>query len=546
MNIAQYIIDIAAKGDAKTLSKVNSLQSSLDKADRSAGRLKKSLGQAFSSLPGAEFFTNPIVALTAGIGVVSKLGMETEKTAASFNVLFGSEDKAAKALGEIYDYADRTLWDRSTALSVIQTMRGFSVSSEHVVDDMKMLADVAVGDKNRLQQLAVAFGQISSYGHLAGQELRQLINAGFNPLQELAEMTGKSMEQLTDEIAKGLISFDMVRAAFIKATSAGGRFYNITEAMANTSFGAARRLAGQLVRSLLEIYNIIQPLIIPVLNSLNNALQAVGNMAQWVVKNMEWIAPVLASLAAGFGAYVVVTKAATIASGAFAAILKVVNFVMSMNPVGRIVAVISALIAAIVVCWNKFAGFRAVILTVWDTMKGFGEVLKTYVLDRITGIVSGIGNLGLAISKLFKGDFAGAWETAKAGASQFMGIDAARNAAASARSLAGGIRDNYGYHLEDERAKQAAKAAIEDPKAAAGAAGALPVANGAAAAATPTSTANAITTGGTRNTSIVLNIGKFFDDVVIHNTNNTSLGELRDAVLESVNRSLEIAISAAR
>lgn len=546
MNIAQFIIDIAAKGDAKTLSKVNSLQSSLDKADRSAGRLKKSLGQAFSSLPGAEFFTNPIVALTAGIGVVSKLGMETEKTAASFNVLFGSEDKAAKALGEIYDYADRTLWDRSTALSVIQTMRGFSVSSEHVVDDMKMLADVAVGDKNRLQQLAVAFGQISSYGHLAGQELRQLINAGFNPLQELAEMTGKSMEQLTDEMAKGLISFDMVRAAFIKATSAGGRFYNITEAMANTSFGAARRLAGQLVRSLLEIYNIIQPLIIPVLNSLNNALQAVGNMAQWVVKNMEWIAPVLASLAAGFGAYVVVTKAATIASGAFAAILKVVNFVMSMNPVGRIVAVISALIAAIVVCWNKFAGFRAVILTVWDTMKGFGEVLKTYVLDRITGIVSGIGNLGLAISKLFKGDFAGSWETAKAGANQFLGIDAARNAASSARNLAGGVRDNFDSHLESERAKQAAKDAIKEPKAAAGAAGALPTIPGATPAPTATTTANDITTGGTRNTSIVLNIGKFFEDVVINNTNNTSMSELRDAVLESVNRSLEIAISAAR
>ena len=546
MNIAQFIIDIAAKGDAKTLSKVNSLQSSLDKADRSAGRLKKSLGQAFSSLPGAEFFTNPIVALTAGIGVVSKLGMETEKTAASFNVLFGSEDKAAKALGEIYDYADRTLWDRSTALSVIQTMRGFSVSSEHVVDDMKMLADVAVGDKNRLQQLAVAFGQISSYGHLAGQELRQLINAGFNPLQELSEMTGKSMEQLSNEMAKGLISFDMVRAAFIKATSAGGRFYNITEAMANTSFGAARRLAGQLVRSLLEIYNIIQPLIIPVLNSLNNALQAVGHMAQWVVKNMEWIAPVLASLAAGFGAYVVVTKAATIASGAFAAILKVVNFVMSMNPVGRIVAVISALIAAIVVCWNKFAGFRAVVLTVWDTMKGFGEVLKTYVLDRITGIVSGIGNLGLAISKLFKGDFAGAWETAKAGANQFLGIDATRNAVSSARNLAGGISDNFNSHLESERAKQAAKDAIKDPKAAAGAAGSLPTLPGATPTPTATTTANAITTGGTRNTSIVLNIGKFFEDVVINNTNNTSMSELRDAVLESVNRSLEIAISAAR
>ncbi len=546
MNIAQFIIDIAAKGDAKTLSKVNSLQSSLDKADRSAGRLKKSLGQAFSSLPGAEFFTNPIVALTAGIGVVSKLGMEAEKTSTAFNVLVGSEDKAAKMLGELNKYADNTLWDRASTQQAAQTMLGFGVSTETVVGDLKMLGDVAMGDKNKLQQLALVFGQISAAGKLQGQDLLQLINAGYNPLLDISAKTGKSVAQLKDEMSKGLVTFDMVRDAFQRATGAGGKFANMTENIAKTSYGAFEQLKGKLLGTLLELYNVIQPLIIPVLNALGSALEALGNMAQWVVKNMEWIVPVLTSLAVGFGAYVVVTKAATIASGAFAAILKVVNFVMSINTVGLIVAGIAALIAAIVVCWNKFAGFRAVVLTVWDTMKGFGEVLKTYVLDRITGIVSGIGNLGLAISKLFKGDFAGAWETAKAGANQFLGIDAARNAASSARNVAGGVRDNFDSHLESERAKQAAKDAIKDPKAAAGAAGALPTIPGATPAPTATTTANAITTGGTRNTSIVLNIGKFFEDVVINNTNNTSMSELRDAVLESVNRSLEIAISAAR
>lgn len=546
MNIVEWIINFGAKGDASTLAKVEALQKGLDNADKSAGRMRKSLKQAFESLPGAQFITNPFVAMTVGVGAVSKLGMEAEKTSTAFNVLVGSEDKAAKMLNELNKYADNTLWDRASTQQAAQTMLGFGVSTETVVGDLKMLGDVAMGDKNKLQQLALVFGQISAAGKLQGQDLLQLINAGYNPLLDISAKTGKSVAQLKDEMSKGLVTFDMVRDAFQRATSAGGKFANMTENIAKTSYGAFEQLKGKLLGTLLELYNVIQPLIIPVLNALGSALEALGNMAQWVVKNMEWIAPVLASLAAGFGAYVVVTKAATIASGAFAAILKVVNFVMSMNPVGRIVAVISALIAAIVVCWNKFAGFRAVILTVWDTMKGFGEVLKTYVLDRITGIVSGIGNLGLAISKLFKGDFAGAWETAKAGANQFLGIDAARNAASSARNLAGGVRDNFDSHLESERAKQAAKEAIKDPKAAAGAAGALPTIPGATPAPTATTTANDITTGGTRNTSIVLNIGKFFEDVVINNTNNTSMSELRDAVLESVNRSLEIAISAAR
>lgn len=545
MNIAQFIIDIAAQGDAKTLSKIEAIQGRLDKADQSAGRLKRSLGQAFSSLPGAEFFLNPIVALTTGIGVVSKIGMEAEKTATSFNVLVGSEDKAAKMLGEMNKYAS-TIWDRATIQQATKMMLAYEVSAETVVDDLKMLGDVAMGDKNRLQQLAMAYGQVSSAGRLRGQELMQMINAGYNPLLDLSTMTGKSIAQLQDEVSKGAVTFDMVRAAFQQATGEGGKFNNMTERLAQTSYGAFNQLRGKLLGTLEDLYKVIQPLVIPVLNALGAVLEKIGSFANWAADNIDTLAPIIKVLTAAIGGYIVATNLANIVTGAFVAIIKVLTAVMNMSIFGLVVAGIAALVAIITICWNKFAGFRAVVLTVWDTLKGFGQMLKTFVVDRITGLIAGIGKLGLAISKLFKGDFAGAWETAKAGASQFMGIDAARNAAASARSLAGGIRDNYGYHLEDERAKQAAKAAIEDPKAAAGAAGALPVANGAAAAATPTSTANAITTGGTRNTSIVLNIGKFFDDVVIHNTNNTSLGELRDAVLESVNRSLEIAISAAR
>lgn len=548
MNIAQFIIDIAAKGDGQAVSKIHAVQKGLDSASRSAGQLRTGLKQAFSSLPGAEFIMNPIVALTAGIGVVTKLGMETEKAATSFATLVGSEELAAKKLAELNKYADNTIWSRNTVQEVSKTMLGFGVSVNTVVNDMKMLANVSVGDKNRLYQLAIAFGQIKSYGHLAGQELRQLINAGYNPLMDISEMTGKSMGQLQKEMADGLISFDMVRAAFQRATGAGGRFEDMTEKLAQTSAGAYDKLKGKLISSLLELYNVIQPLVIPVLKALGNALDALAKMAQWVRKNMSWLAPVLTTVTIGLGAYVAVTKAATVASAAFAAVLKIVNIVMALNPIGLIVAGIAALVAAIVICWNKFAGFRAVIMTVWDTVKGFGDVLKQYVLDRITGIIEGIGNLGRAIGKLFKGDFAGAWETAKTGAQQLRGVDARSNALTAASNLAGGVRSAYASNLAAERSKQAAKDAIKDPKAAAGTSALTggSMATATTGGASASSTANAITTGGTRNTSIVLNIGKFFEDVNINNTSNKDFRELRDAVLESVNRSLEIAISAAR
>lgn len=551
MNIAQFIIDIAAKGDGQALSRIHAVQGGLDAADRSAARfssrLTKGLGQAFRSLPGAEFITNPIVALTAGVGVVSKLGMEAEKTSTAFNVLVGSEEKAAKMLGEINKYADNTLWDRTTTQEAAKTMLGFGVSTESVVDDLKMLGDVAMGDKNKLNQLALVFGQISAAGKLQGQDLLQLINAGYNPLLDISAQTGKSVAQLKDEMSKGLITFDMVRAAFQRATGEGGKFSNMTEKIAQTSYGAFEQLKGKLLGTLLELYNVIQPLIIPVLNILGKALEFISKMAAWATANLDKIIPVVKYLAIAVGAYVVATNLATVATSALSAVFRVIITLMNLNPFGLIVAAIAAVTAAVIACWNKFAGFRAVIMTVWDTIKGFGNVLKQYVLDRITGIVSGLGKMGLAISKLFKGDFSGAWETAKAGAAEFTGISAMGNAVTSARELAGGVRSNYAFHLDAERQKQAAKDAISDPKAAAGTgAFSIPGTGTPTTGATASSTANAITTGGTRNTSIVLNIGKFFEDVNINNTSGKDFREIRDAVLESVNRSLEIAISAAR
>lgn len=552
MNTTQFLIDIVTAGDRQAVSRIESLQHTLDKADRSAealgARMRRSLGQAFRSLPGAEFITNPIVAMTAGIGVVSKLGMEAEKTSTAFRVLVGSESEAARMLADINKYADNTLWDRSTTQEAAKTMLGFGISTQTVVDDLKMLGDVAMGDKNKLSQLALVFGQISSAGKLQGQDLLQLINAGYNPLLDISALTGKSVAQLKDDMSKGLITFDMVREAFKRATGEGGKFNRMTEQMAETSFGAFEQLKGKLLGSLLEIYNVIQPLLIPAITALGKLLDGLAAAARWVKDNMSAIVPVVAGLTAAIVAYNVVTGASAVVTKGLVGVLQLLNVVMSLNPVGLIVAGIAALVAVVVVCWQKFAGFRAVILTVWDTLKGFGNILKEFVIDRIQGLIDGLGQVANAFRLLFKGDFAGAWQAAKAGASGIAGIGSAATAAQSVRDLAGGVGANFAYRYMSESTKQKAKDSISDPQPAAGtgAAAGLGGAAGPGAGTSVKTTANQITTGGTRNTSIVLNIGKFFEDVNIMNTDGRNLRQLQDAVLESINRSLEIATSAGR
>src|SRR5690606_25401177 len=97
----------------------------------------------------------------------------------------------------------------------------------------KAIGDIAMGDANKMNSLTLAYSQMTSTGKLMGQDLLQMINAGFNPLNEISKKTGKSIGDLKKEMEQGKISANMVEKAFIGATSEGGQFYMMAEKMGN-------------------------------------------------------------------------------------------------------------------------------------------------------------------------------------------------------------------------------------------------------------------------------------------------------------------------
>lgn len=71
-----------------------------------------------------------------------------------------------------------------------------------------------------------------------GQDFNQMVGQGFNPLQFRTEKTGKSMAQLKEEMSKGATSAEMVQQAFIDATSAGGKFYQMSRMLLKLSMAS--------------------------------------------------------------------------------------------------------------------------------------------------------------------------------------------------------------------------------------------------------------------------------------------------------------------
>jgi len=172
-------------------------------------------------------------------GVQSSLSLAAtaESNKISLEVLTGSAQKAS-ILFEGFIALDRSSpLSRSDFSRAAQTLIGYGLSAEQTMPALRALSEVSVGNAERFQSLALAFGQVQANGRLMGQEVLQMVNAGFNPLQEISRTTGISMIDLKKQMEAGAISAQMVEDAFKSATSEGGRFFDMNERLKNSSSG---------------------------------------------------------------------------------------------------------------------------------------------------------------------------------------------------------------------------------------------------------------------------------------------------------------------
>ncbi len=224
----------------------------------------KGIDKAKQALTGFKTFVGGL-ALGAGFTMLAKTGLEAAMTMeglnAEFKVMTGSAERASAVIKEISDFAAKTPFDKLGLSRAAKTLMAFGLQSEKVVPTLRMLGDIAGADQNKLNGLALVFGQIQSTGRLMGQDLLQLINQGFNPLTEISKQTGISMGDLKKAMEQGAISADMVTAAFRSATSAGGLFYGNLEAQSQTLQGRISTLKDNFVTALQNMAEAFLPLL---------------------------------------------------------------------------------------------------------------------------------------------------------------------------------------------------------------------------------------------------------------------------------------------
>ena len=258
------------------------------------------------------------------------------------------KDVASGLMAQLKEMAKISPLTITDMVNAEKMMLGFNIQAENTVRYLQALSDISMGDSVKFKSLTLAFSQMSAAGKLMGQDLNQMINAGFNPLQLIAEKTGKSISTLKDEMSKGAVSAEMVQQAFIDATSAGGKFYQMSE-------NASKTINGQL--SMMQ-------------DALDNAFNEMGQASEGVImegiqltttliQNYETVGKVLVGLVATYGAYRTAVMLATIATSkhtiAEVALTNarviarkaqlLLNAAMLTNPYVAVATVVAALVA---------------------------------------------------------------------------------------------------------------------------------------------------------------------------------------------------------
>lgn len=270
--------------------------------DESLKRVGMTIGGVFTAQKAMEFVKTMI-----------DVRQEVENLIISFETLLGSKDKATQFFSELSEYAVNTPLMLNDLAGGAQTMLAFNIEAEKVIPTLKQIGDISMGDRDRFNSLVLAFSQMSATGKLMGQDLLQMINAGFNPLATISEKTGKSIGQLKDEMSAGAISSEMVAQAFADATAEGGKFHGMLDKQSKGLKGQISNLEGAID----NMFNAMG-------EKSEGILTGSVEVASELVKNYEAVGKALMSLVAVYGSY----KTALIAT---LAVQKAASFVENIR-----------------------------------------------------------------------------------------------------------------------------------------------------------------------------------------------------------------------
>ena len=358
-------------------------------------------------------------------GVDYNATMESYLT--NFKVMLGSEEAAATKLSEIRKMAASTPFSLDDLTSGTQTLLQFGIAADDTTGVLQRLGDISLGNAEKLQTLTRAYGKMSSAQKVTLENVNMMIDAGFNPLNQMCDAAGESMSDLYKRISDGKVSFSELEAAVEAATSQGGQFYNGMLEASQTFSGRmstlkdnVSALTGELTSGLFaalgDLVVKLNEVVVSFLDSdekmaqlketigIATAVVAAAGTAFLTYKGYVAAATAIEVIhTAATTAMTAAHKAAEAGATGLAVAQAGLNAVLKANPIGLVVSLLAALAAGLVTAYKTSETFRNAVNSAFASVKKIAQNAIGTVVAWINELVAKIRGAAAALANLKNG-----------------------------------------------------------------------------------------------------------------------------------------------
>ena len=321
-------VSFTFSGDAASLQNaLNEIKGEVRKTKDSvqglAGQFTASfaaIGGAIAAVKGAFAFFSNIPAQAARI----------EDLRVTFTQMTGDAEQAGQILDDLWhDAANGAVGLEEMAATAKPLLNVFSDSAS-IREWSRRFADIATGSGVAADQLSKVFSRAMAIGKIDSRAIDTLARQGIPIYQELAAVIGTTTEAVQDMVKKGLVSADQYAAAFRRMTDEGGKYYNLSSQLSNTSAGSWGTMLENINRVAAKLGEPINEAFTPVLQSiavaLEESLPAVQAFAGSFGSAFSGVVEVISPIVSGIGELVsVLGGAETVVAAAAAALLMYVG-----------------------------------------------------------------------------------------------------------------------------------------------------------------------------------------------------------------------------
>lgn len=385
------------RNDSKKMTvDVNKAFNQINRDLNQTQRTANSFRNTFAGVLAADAVRQGILLIKQGATEALRAAGNYEQLQVAFSTFIGSTDKANKLLEQLTRTAANTPFQQEEIFQGARQLLAYGVEADKINDQLLDLGNIASGVSQPLSRIVTVYGQIIAKGKLTGEELRQLREAGVNPIEELAQVLGVAGSEIEGLISKGKVTSEAVGQAFKIMTGEGGRFNDLMKKQSETFEGLQSNFSDSLSIILRQFADGLIPTLKEGLKAGIEFLQGLdpekvkefGASLGKIISDIASVAKQLFFMAAGFAAFKVIGSIIPLIKGVTSGV-QALTVAIKANPIGLIAGTIVALLPQLTTLVARMRGVTAVM----EEMSGVIKDLRSNFLDEIKAVDSNIQTL---------------------------------------------------------------------------------------------------------------------------------------------------------